>query len=143
MSEALASERSLFVRALQVLPWWSLQIGRPTIDQHGTVRKLDNSERYPVLKDAALLSKLTTMTSNDVKRRAEQGRIVGEASPESVAILSNYFTIEELAGELNVAPITVKRWNLQKSGPPITRVGRRILYRRSSVEAWLVAQEQK
>jgi excisionase family DNA binding protein len=60
-----------------------------------------------------------------------------------VGILGGYITTEELAVELNVTPLTVVRWRLQKAGPPITRLGRRILYRRSSVQAWLAAQEQK
>jgi excisionase family DNA binding protein len=58
-------------------------------------------------------------------------------------LLDDYLTVDELAAELDVAPITVKRWAALKEGPPITRLGRRVLYRRASVKAWLVRQEEK
>jgi len=58
-------------------------------------------------------------------------------------LLDDYLSTEQLAAELDVAPITVKRWQALKQGPPVTRIGRRVLYRRSSVQAWLVKQEQK
>jgi hypothetical protein len=58
-------------------------------------------------------------------------------------VLDDYISTEKLAAELDVAPLTVIRWRLQKQGPPVTRLGRRILYRRASVQAWLAAQEQR
>jgi predicted DNA-binding transcriptional regulator AlpA len=57
-------------------------------------------------------------------------------------LLADYLNTEQLAAELGVATITVKRWAALKQGPPVTRIGRRIMYRRSSVQAWLVKQEQ-
>jgi helix-turn-helix protein len=63
------------------------------------------------------------------------------AAAEGKPILADYLTTEQLAAELNVAPLTLIRWRLQKIGPPITHLGRRILYRRSSVQAWLAARE--
>jgi hypothetical protein len=45
--------------------------------------------------------------------------------------------------ELGVAPITVERWAALKEGPPVTKIGRHALYRRSSVQPWLARQEQK
>jgi hypothetical protein len=63
--------------------------------------------------------------------------------PEPAAgLLDDYLTVDQLAAELDVAPITVKRWQALKQGPPLTRVGRRVLYRRASVQQWLVRQEQ-
>jgi len=58
-------------------------------------------------------------------------------------ILDDYLTTEELAAELCVIPLTIVRWRLQNRGPPITRLGRRILYHRSSVAQWLAAKEEK
>ena len=58
-------------------------------------------------------------------------------------ILDDYLTTEELAAELSVIPLTIVRWRLQNRGPPITRLGRRILYRRLSVAQWLAAQEKQ
>jgi hypothetical protein len=56
-------------------------------------------------------------------------------------LLSEYFTQEEAATELNVTARTLDRWQRLREGPPITKLGRRILYRRSSLLAWLRARE--
>jgi hypothetical protein len=57
-------------------------------------------------------------------------------------ILSEFLTKEELAAELRRNPRTLDRWDVLGIGPPRTRVGRQVLYRRASVERWLAAQEQ-
>jgi hypothetical protein len=57
-------------------------------------------------------------------------------------LLDDYLTIDQLAAELDVAVITLRRWQALKEGPPITRLGPKVLYRRASVQAWLVRQEQ-
>jgi hypothetical protein len=64
------------------------------------------------------------------------------APPNSSPILDDYLTEEECAAELNVAAITLAVWRMQKKGPPVTRIGRRILYRKSSVRTWLQSQER-
>ena len=58
-------------------------------------------------------------------------------------ILSEFLTKEELAAELRGNPRTLDRWQVRVVGPPRTRVGRQVLYRRASVERWLAAQEQR
>ena len=60
----------------------------------------------------------------------------------SEAILSEFLTTEELAAELRRNPRTLDRWEVLGMGPPRTHVGRQVLYRRTSVEKWLAAQEQ-
>jgi hypothetical protein len=57
-------------------------------------------------------------------------------------ILSEFFTKEELAAELQRNPRTLDRWEVLGMGPPRTHVGRKVLYRRASVQKWLVAQER-
>jgi hypothetical protein len=57
-------------------------------------------------------------------------------------ILSEFLTKEELAVELRRNPRTLDRWAALGIGPPRTRVGRNVLYRRASVQRWLMAQEQ-
>ena len=57
-------------------------------------------------------------------------------------ILSEFLTKEELAAELRRNPRTLDRWDVLGVGPPRTRVGRQVLYRRTSVQKWLCAQEQ-
>jgi Helix-turn-helix domain len=61
----------------------------------------------------------------------------------SVPILSEFLTTEELAAELRRNKRTLDRWQRLGEGPPRTHVGRKVLYRRASVLKWLVAQEQQ
>jgi hypothetical protein len=60
----------------------------------------------------------------------------------SEPILSEFLTKEELAAELRRNPRTLDRWDVLGVGPPRTRVGRQVLYRRATVQKWLLAQEQ-
>jgi hypothetical protein len=57
-------------------------------------------------------------------------------------ILAEFLTREELAAELRRNPRTLDRWDVLGMGPPRTFVGRKILYRRASVQKWLAAQER-
>jgi hypothetical protein len=61
----------------------------------------------------------------------------------SEPILSQFFTKEELAAELGRNMRTLDRWEVLGMGPPRTFVGRKILYRRNSVQRWLAAQENR
>ncbi|MBR1275621.1 AlpA family transcriptional regulator [Bradyrhizobium sp. AUGA SZCCT0283] len=56
-------------------------------------------------------------------------------------ILSQFLTKEELAAELGRNARTLDRWDALAIGPPRTFVGRKILYRRASLQRWLAAQE--
>lgn len=56
-------------------------------------------------------------------------------------ILGDFLEQDEAAAELKVCRRTLDRWRRLAQGPPITRLGRRILYRRSSLLAWLYARE--
>lgn len=58
-------------------------------------------------------------------------------------ILSQFFTKEELAAELDRNGRTLDRWDVLGLGPPRTFVGRKVLYRRTSVQRWLAAQEKQ
>jgi hypothetical protein len=58
-------------------------------------------------------------------------------------LLDEYFSPEELASELNVCTKTLDRWRVQRTGPPITKIGRKSYYSRSAVAAWLRAREQR
>lgn len=61
---------------------------------------------------------------------------------DSIPLLSEFLTKEELATELGRNPRTLDRWAVLGIGPLRTRVGRKVLYRRASVQRWLMAQEQ-
>jgi hypothetical protein len=49
-------------------------------------------------------------------------------------------TVRETADLLRVVPLTLARWRKKAEGPDYSRVGQRILYRKSVVEAWIAAQ---
>jgi predicted site-specific integrase-resolvase len=60
---------------------------------------------------------------------------------DSRNVLSDYMDSSETAAQLTVSVRTLERWRRLDEGPPITKMGKKVLYRRSSVEAWLRARE--
>lgn len=56
-------------------------------------------------------------------------------------LLADFLTPDDAAAELKVCRRTLDRWRQLGEGPPITKLGRRVLYRRKSLEAWLSARE--
>jgi Helix-turn-helix domain len=58
-------------------------------------------------------------------------------------LLADFLTQEEAAAALKVCDRTLDRWRRLDEGPPVTKIGRRILYRRSSLHAWLRARERR
>jgi hypothetical protein len=56
-------------------------------------------------------------------------------------ILEDFLTRDELASELRRSPRTLDRWEVLGIGPPRTIIGRTVLYRRTSTQKWLAAQE--
>ena len=59
------------------------------------------------------------------------------------SVLAEYMTRNELAKQLDRCARTLDRWHSLRIGPPRTILGRRVLYRRQAVAAWLLAQEEK
>ncbi len=51
----------------------------------------------------------------------------------------HWLTTEELAEKVDRSPATVRYWRAQGTGPVGVRVGRRVAYRASDVDAWLQA----
>jgi hypothetical protein len=58
-------------------------------------------------------------------------------------LLSDYLLPNELAAELKVQPRTLARWRVLGEAPPVTMIGRKPYFAKSSVAAWLKAREQK
>ena len=54
--------------------------------------------------------------------------------------MSNNMTVDEAAAELLISRRTLDRLASRGEGPPRYRVGRRIIYRRADVEAYLEEQ---
>jgi predicted DNA-binding transcriptional regulator AlpA len=70
--------------------------------------------------------------------------MVGRArNISSPGILDEFLDEDQCAASLGLSPITLSRWRMQRKGPPFTKIGRRILYSRGSVRAWVAAQEQR
>ena len=59
--------------------------------------------------------------------------------------LNEYLTKDELARELRRSTRTIDRWHVQRIGPPRTKVRRSklILYKKSTVAAWLEQQTEE
>jgi DNA-binding transcriptional MerR regulator len=57
------------------------------------------------------------------------------------SLLGDYLTRSQAASELGVTSRTLANWEAAGEGPPITRVGARVLYRKESLLAWLVSRE--
>ena len=57
-------------------------------------------------------------------------------------LLAGWISREQLAQELMITADTLSRWEARREGPPCMRVGRKVFYRRSSVEDWLLSREQ-
>lgn len=51
-------------------------------------------------------------------------------------------TTAEVADLVRATPSTVRFWRHAGTGPAGFKVGRRVLYRRADVEAWIAAQER-
>lgn len=59
----------------------------------------------------------------------------------SGSILSGWVRRGDLARELGLTEDTLRRWEERRTGPACVRAGRKVLYRRSAIEAWLAEQE--
>ena len=57
-------------------------------------------------------------------------------------MLEDYLDAAQLASELEVSERTLARWHAMRLGPPRVTIGRRPLYRRASVTAWIERQER-
>jgi hypothetical protein len=72
-------------------------------------------------------------------------KAVSGAAPENATntVLAGFLTQDEAAAELKICERTLDRWRQLGEGPPITKLGRRVLYRRSSLQAWLCGREHR
>jgi predicted DNA-binding transcriptional regulator AlpA len=56
-------------------------------------------------------------------------------------ILENIVIREDLAARLGRSPQTLDRWERAGTGPPRIKIGSVVLYRRESIESWLMNRE--
>ncbi len=57
-------------------------------------------------------------------------------------ILKDYLSREQLAEKIGKSVKTLIRWENDGKGPPVTRMGRDVLYSVPSFQSWLKAQER-
>lgn len=60
-----------------------------------------------------------------------------------MSLLKEYIERKELATELDLTEHTLSLWERDKKGPPVTRIGRKVLYRRQAVIEWMLKQERR
>ena len=53
---------------------------------------------------------------------------------------NDFFTAAELSHMLGRSPRTLQRWHSNRQGPPRSKIGTLIVYRRSAVQDWMRAQ---
>ena len=82
-----------------------------------------------------------TPTTQDYMEAALAAKGGGGGRVWEDGVLSEYISPEQLALELGISTRTLDRWHSVREGPPRTRLGKRILYRRESFAAWLRSQE--
>ncbi len=58
-----------------------------------------------------------------------------------ISLLDGWMSRAELAAELGVCVDTLMRWERRRYGPQCVKAGRKALYKRSTVLAWLDEQE--
>jgi hypothetical protein len=58
-------------------------------------------------------------------------------------LLQDYLSRDELARQLGESTRTLYRWEEKRIGPPVTRVGKRVLYHIPSVQLWLQSRQQE
>ncbi|WP_050750328.1 helix-turn-helix transcriptional regulator [Allochromatium vinosum] len=58
------------------------------------------------------------------------------------AIRENYLTKDEAAEELGVTARTLDRWFAERIGPPRTKIGKLVLYRKAALVDWVAKREE-
>lgn len=58
----------------------------------------------------------------------------------TAGVAEGLITIQRLSEEIGVPEATLRYWRQQGTGPKSARIGRRVMYRRADVEAWIQAQ---
>jgi len=57
------------------------------------------------------------------------------------SLLADYLDRPTLAKKIKKTPKTLERWESQRIGPPVTRLGRKPFYNINSFRSWLKSRE--
>ena len=77
------------------------------------------------------------------RTNANSGHLKAPPAQRGPRVLDGYMTEDQLAAEIGRSVRTLARWRALGEGPPVTRIGRQILYRESSARAWLESLEEE
>lgn len=58
-------------------------------------------------------------------------------------LLVDFLPQHEAAAQLTVCKRTLHRWRRLGEGPPVTKIGRQVYYRRPTLLTWLCARERQ
>lgn len=61
---------------------------------------------------------------------------------KAIDLENEYLTSDEVSDWLKVSRRTLHRWARLRKGPPNVKIGRKVYYRRASVEQWLLSLEE-
>lgn len=67
--------------------------------------------------------------------------VLGIVQPQPEPAVKEYISRKDLAAELGKQEMSLIRWEKEGRGPPVTRIGRDVVYSRSGIEAWLKSLE--
>lgn len=91
-------------------------------------------------KVARIASQLEVAADLEPSRPTKQPR---KDHPAEVADGSDLLTREQVAERYNIAHNTLRYWRQQGTGPKSGRVGRRVMYRITDIEAWIDEQHAR
>jgi predicted DNA-binding transcriptional regulator AlpA len=59
----------------------------------------------------------------------------------TASLLSDYLDKHSFCAELGISERTADRWHVLRTGPPRTKAGKKVLYRKSAISEWLKGHE--
>jgi hypothetical protein len=97
--------------------------------------------RHPATPSGLLLLFHDICLRRAVQRRIEMEQTEMTQKSRTTGLLAGWISRPKLAEELGLTVDTLGRWQRQRTGPACIKAGRKVYYRRSVVENWLLAQE--
>ena len=97
--------------------------------------------RHPATPSGLLLLLRDICLLRAMQRRIEMEQAETAPHARSKGLLAGWISRQELARELGLCVDTLGRWQRQRKGPACIKAGRKVFYRRSVVETWLLTQE--
>jgi hypothetical protein len=92
---------------------------------------------------AVILLALLTVTATVVPLPVIGGLAEHSLLLANAPLLAGYLSEPQMAVQLGVTVRTLWRWRKQRTGPPVTFVGRTPMYLTESAHAWLRSRERK